>query len=237
MAADKVPEKRGSTAADVRDFLNKVAAAPKPVGTGRRGRLLFALDATASRQPLWDRAARITAEMFLATAALGGLDVQLAFYRGLGEFMVGRWTADAEGLARSMTGVQCLAGETQLRKVLKHAVNETKKDKVNALVFIGDAFEEDVDAVGAVAGELGLLGTPAFMFHEGRDEVAAFAFQQVAKLTGGAYCRFDTASADVLKDLLGAVAAYAAGGRPALEDRARRQGGAVLAIADQMGRK
>lgn len=237
MAEGTVPDKRGSTAADVRDFLNKVAAAPKTVGTGRRGRLLFALDATASRQPLWDRAARITAEMFLATAKLGGLDVQLAFYRGFGEFMAGRWTADAEGLARSMTGVQCLAGETQLRKVLKHAVNETKVNKVNALVFIGDAFEEDVDALGAVAGELGLLGTPAFMFHEGRDDIAAFAFQQVAKLTGGAYCRFDAASADVLKDLLGAVAAYAAGGRPALEDRARRQGGAVLAIADQMGRK
>src|SRR3546814_20246813 len=50
---------------------NKVAAAPKTVGTGRRGRLLFALDATASRQPLWDRAARITAEMFLAAAKPG----------------------------------------------------------------------------------------------------------------------------------------------------------------------
>lgn len=236
MAEDKVPDKATSTAADVRDFLNKVAATPKPVGTGRRGRLLFAIDATASRQPLWDRAARITAEMFLATAALGGLDVQLAFYRGFGEFKVGRWTSDAEGLAKLMTGVQCLAGETQIHKVLKHAINETKIGKVNALVFIGDAFEEDVDAVGAIAGELGLLGVPAFMFHEGHDEIAAFAFQQVAKLSRGAYCRFDATSVDILKELLGAVAVFATGGRPALEDRARKQGGAVLRIADQMKR-
>ena len=46
---------------------------------GGRGRLIFALDATASREPTWDRACRIQGEMFEATAALGGLDIQLVF--------------------------------------------------------------------------------------------------------------------------------------------------------------
>ena len=75
-------------------------------------------------------------------------------------------------------------------KVLQHARNETKSQKVGALVFVGDCFEEDVDAAGKVAGELGLLGLPAFMFHEGNEPLAAFAFKQIAQLSGGAYCSF-----------------------------------------------
>ncbi len=133
-----------------------------------------------------------------------------------------------------MTATFCLAGETQIRKMLRHAINETRKQKINALVFVGDCMEEDVDEVGAVAGELGILGVPAFMFHEGGDPIAAFAFKQVAKLTNGAYCSFDQASARVLGELLGAVAVYAAGGRRALEDLAKRQGGEILRIAHQV---
>ena len=172
--------------------------------------------------------------MFLAARDLGGLDVQLAFFRGFGEFKVSKWSADAAELARLMTGVGCLAGETQLGKLLKHAVNETRKRRVNALVYVGDCFEEDIDAVGRTAGELGLLGVPVFMFHEGADPVAGFAFQQIAKLSGGAYCAFDAASADALKELLAAVAVYAAGGRRALEDHAKVRGGEVLRIAHQV---
>jgi hypothetical protein len=230
---DKLPSE-ASSRTEVDRFLDKVAAMPLDAAPGGRGRLLFALDATASRQPAWDRAAKIQGEMFAATAALGGLEVQLAFYRGFGEFKVSPWTADAGSLLRLMTSVFCLAGETQIRKVLVHAANETKKRKVNALVFVGDCVEEDVDRLGALAGELGLLGVPAFMFHEGQDPVAAFAFQQVARLTRGAYCRFDADAADALRRLLSAVAVYAAGGRRALEDMARKQGGEVLRIAHQM---
>ena len=229
----KLPSRKASRA-EVEDFLGRVAAAPVNKAPGERGRLLFALDATASRQPTWDRAARIQGEMFRETATLGGLEIQLAFYRGFGEFKVSRWTPNSEELLRLMTSVYCLAGETQIGKVLKHAVRVTKKRRVNALVFIGDCVEEDVDGLGAVAGELGILGVPAFMFHEGGDPIAAFAFQQIARLTNGAYCRFDSNSAHALRELLGAVAVYAAGGRPALEDLARRRGGAVLRLAHQV---
>lgn len=237
MAKDEkhLPSERPSNDAEVKAFLDQVAKiAPTTRSAGARGRLIFAMDATASRQPMWDRAARIQGEMFQATAALGGLDIQLVFYRGFGEFKISRWTANEAELLRLMTSVFCMAGETQLRKVLVHAANETRQRKVNALVFVGDAFEEDIDAVGAAAGELGLLGVPAFMFHEGGDSMVAFAFQQVAKLSGGAYCRFDASSPDALKNLLSAVAVYAAGGNAALKELARKQGGEVLKIAHQM---
>jgi hypothetical protein len=236
MASDSnLPSKKASRS-EVDSFLRQVATTPPPrVAPGQRGRLLFAMDATASRQSSWDQASQIQGEMFSQTAALGGLEIQLAFYRGFGEFKVSPWTTDSNDFLRRMSSVFCLAGETQIGKVLHHAVNESKKDKaLNALVFVGDALEEDIDALGAVAGELGLLGVPAFMFHEGTDPVAAFGFKQVAKLTGGAYCRFDASSGQVLRDLLGAVAVFAAGGRRALEDLAKKRGGEVLSIAHQV---
>ncbi len=230
---DKLPTNKSSTA-EVDSFLKKVAATPTTKAAGQRGRLVFALDATASRQPTWDRAAQIQAEMFTETASLGGLEIQLAFYRGFGEFKVSPWLRETGGLLRMMSSVYCMAGETQIRKVLGHAANETKKKKINALVFVGDCVEEDIDQLGALAGELGLLGVPAFLFHEGMDPVAEYAFKEIARLTNGACCRFDANSPNVLKELLSAVAVYAAGGRVALEDYARKRGGEVLRIAHQV---
>ena len=214
------PGNTGKTEVDA--FLAKLQATP-PVAKGR-GRLIFAMDATASREPSWAQACQIQNEMFTATAALGGLEVQLVFYRGFDECKASGWLSSADALVRRMMAVRCLGGQTQLGKVLGHAIRETAKAKVGALVFVGDCMEEDVDAVCARAGELGLLGVPAFMFHEGHDPVAARAFQQIAKLTGGAYCRFDASSADQLKRLLGAVAAYVAGGALALDEYRRRTG-------------
>ncbi len=219
---------------EVDAFLQKVAGTPVIKTPGKRGRLLFAMDATASRRPTWDTACQIQGEMFEATKSLGGLEVQLAYYRGYGEFHAEPWTADTGPLLSQMTGVSCLAGETQIGKVLRHAVSETRRQRVNAVVFIGDCCEEDVDRLGKLAGELGLLGVPVFLFHEGADPVAAFVFRQIAKLSGGACCAFDRASAQILKDLLSAVAVYAAGGAPALENYAKTKGGEVLRITKQV---
>ncbi len=217
---------------EVAAFLKKVAAAPAPGGD--RGRLIFALDATASREPTWDRACQIQGRMFEETSALGGLEIALAYYRGFGEFKASGWLADSSTLVREMTGVVCLGGYTQIAKVLRHAITETRRKKVNALVFVGDCVEEAADDLCALAGELGLLGVPAFIFHEGHDLVAGRAFKQIAKLTNGAYCSFDSGSADQLRDLLSAVAVYAAGGRRALVDYGKRAGRQVLQIARQV---
>jgi hypothetical protein len=228
----KLPER--SSGAQVDAFLQKVALAPKPTPDGGRGRLIFAMDATASRQPTWDRACHIQGQMFKETEALGGLEVQLIFYRGFGECKASAWVSRSRDLLRFMTGVFCLAGHTQIRKVLKRAIKETKEAKVGALVFVGDAIEEDIDELGHLAGELGLLGLPCFMFHEGADPVARNAFQQIARLSGGAFCPFDASSAKQLRDLLAAVAVYAAGGRRALADYSDRTGGVVPQLTHQL---
>ena len=227
----KLPSR--SSRQDVDAFLRKVAAAPAQATQGR-GRLIFAMDATASRRPTWDQACHIQAEMFKETQALGGLEVQLAYYRGFGEFNASPWVQESSALLRRMTGVACLAGHTQIAKVLRHAIAETKKRKVGALVFVGDCLEEDVDALGHLAGELGLLGVPCFMFHEGGDPIARSAFEQIARLSGGAFCRFDASSAQQLRDLLAAVAVYAAGGRKALGHYSQRKGGVVRQLTHQV---
>lgn len=226
-----------SSDAEVRAFLDKAAALPRTTRPGERGRLLFAIDATASREPTWDMACAIQSEMFIATRALGGLDVQLAFYRGFAEMKVTKWLGGPDELVKRMTKVRCLAGRTQIRKVLRHALKETGKKKVNAVVFVGDVIEEDIDELGHLAGQLGLVGTPVFIFHEGGEPVSQRGFQQIARLSNGAYCAFDAGSAGQLSELLKAVAVYSAGGRAALEDYGRRAGGKALQITHQISGK
>jgi len=228
----KLPTK--SSGAQVDAFLKKVAATPVTKAPGTRGRLIFALDATASREPTWDRACQLQGEMFKETAALGGLDIQLVYYRGFGECRASNWTSRSDELLRRMTAVFCLGGHTQIGKVLRHAVKETKEKKVDAVVFIGDCMEEDIDDLCHQAGELGLLGVPVFVFQEGGEPIAARAFQQIARLSVGAYCRFDEGSAGQLRELLGAVAVYAAGGRRALQDLGKRRGGMALRLTHQV---
>jgi len=229
------PDKGGSGAVD--QFVKKLAAMPMVRVPGIRGRLMFALDATASRQPTWDIACELQAEMFSEAAALGGLDIQLAYYRGFGEFAATPWLGDSAELTRRMTGVRCLGGRTQIARVLRHALAETRAKRINALVFVGDAMEEPIDELCDLAGQLGVLGLPVFLFHEGRDSVAEAAFQQFARLSGGACCPFDAASARQLRELLRAVAVYAAGGRKALEDFSRSTGGHALLLTRQLSKK
>lgn len=225
---------KAEVSAEVDTFLRDLQRAPPPPRSGVRGRLIFALDATASREPSWDRACRIHGEMFEATAALGGLDVKLVYYRGFNECKASRWMSNAADLHRVMRAVSCLGGETQIERVLAHALAETKRQRVGALVFVGDAMEESVDRLCQLAGELGLNGVPIFLFHEGDNPIAARAFRQMAKLSRGAYLRFDLASADRLKDLLGAVAVYAAGGYRALSAYGEKKGGDVLRLTAQL---
>ena len=130
-----------SSRAEIDRFLDRVktlspAAAAAP---GQRGRLIFALDATMSRQPTWDSACKLQAEMFREAAATGGLDIQLVYYRGLAECRASPWVAEAARLGALMSRIDCRGGQTQIVKVLKHARRETDARKVAALIFIGDA--------------------------------------------------------------------------------------------------
>lgn len=195
-------------------FLQTAAAVPRRSGTGR---LLFAMDATASREPTWERARVIQAQMFQETTALGGLQVKLCYYRGLAECRSSRWIDQPEVLARLMASVRCQAGLTQIRRVLRHALDEAERDPLQALVLVVDCMEEDPDKLAGLAGQLALRRVPVFLFQEGYDGDAERAFRDIARISGGAFCRFDADSPDQLRQLLTAVAVYAAGGRKALE--------------------
>lgn len=221
-------------AGPVAAFLDELARLPATAACGGRGRLIVALDATASREPTWDRACEVQGQMFVEAGRLGGLEVQLVFYRGFHECKASRWVTDSRALVDLMTRVRCKAGQTQIRRVLRHAIAETRRQPVRALVFIGDAVEEELDELAGLAGELGILGVRAFLFHEGSDPRAERAFREIARLTGGAYCRFDRDAPGELRELLGAVAAYAAGGAAVLEDLRRRPSSAVRLLAHQV---
>jgi hypothetical protein len=217
---------------DVDSFLAQLKATPVQTRSGN-GKLIFAMDATMSRQPSWDAALQTQAEMFREAGQIGGLDVQLVYFRGFGECRTSKWVSDAENLARLMTTVDCRGGNTQICKVLKHIRKEAGSGKVDAVVYVGDCMEESIDDLCQLAGEVGLLGVRIFMFQEGRDAVAETAFREIARLTNGAFSRFDSGSAKQLRELLAAVAVYAAGGRSALENFSR-QGKPTGGLLEQM---
>jgi hypothetical protein len=213
----------GNAPSVVDAFLTQLKKSQVPAGG--RGRLIFALDATASRQPTWDTACQLQAEMFHEVAAIGELSVQLVYYRGLSECRSSRWVSQPKHLAGLMERIECRMGHTQVGKILAHAKRETQLLKVQALVFVGDAMEENPDTLTRDAAELGQLGVPAFMFQEGNNRSVEHVFREIARLTHGAYCRFNPGAARQLAELLRAVAVYATGGISALE--ARRDAGAI----------
>lgn len=228
----KAPPPAGKSGNAVDAFIDE--ARRTPVSGRRRGRLVFALDATMSRQPTWDLAQSNQGQMFEAARRAGGLDVQLVYFRGFGECRASSFVSGGEGLGALMSRISCRGGHTQIARVLRHTLEEAKAAPLGALVFVGDAMEESADSLCGLAGQLGLLGVKAFMFHEGGDPAAAAVFREIARLTGGAYATFDAGAAQRLAELLAAAAAYAAGGRLELERRAGTGEGAARLLLSQM---
>ena len=227
-----LPEARPSASEDIAAFVAR-ARAMSPHAAGARGRLIFALDATMSRQPTWDMACALQADMFREAASLGSLDIRLVYYRGLNECRASGWISDSAQLAKLMSKIDCRGGKTPIGKVLSEARREAVASGVRAMVFVGDAMEESVDELCVKAGELGMLKVPVFMFQEGHDGIAEHAFREIARLTGGAWCRFDPGAAAQLRELLRAAAAYAAGGREALL-RLSKSGSGAAQLLGQM---
>lgn len=227
------PAEVSSTASDIAAFVAKARSMAQT--QAHSGRLIFALDATMSRQPTWDMAVQLQADMFREAGRIGGLNVRLVYFRGLNECRASPWISDTAHLSRLMSTIQCQGGHTQLGRVLSDARKEAVASGVRAIVFVGDAMEEQLDALCATAGELGLLKVPCFMFQEGLDPAAETAFREIARLTGGAWCRFDMGSAGQLRELLRAAAAYATGGRDALMKLAKNTSGAAMLLGQMKG--
>src|SRR5271154_6750043 len=201
---------RRAGADDIAAFVEAAKKVPAPAASGR-GRLIFALDATMSRQPTWDLAQTLQAKMFEVAAGLGGLDVQLLYFRGMDECRASNFVSGGRGLAELMSRIDVRGGSTQIRKVLAHARDEARRAKVGALVFVGDAMEENPDRLAVLAGEL-------------------------AVLTGGAYSAFDAGASARLAALLRAAAAYAAGGHAALAREAAADPEARLLLSQMQGK-
>jgi hypothetical protein len=203
----------------VADFLERVKVS-------HRGRLIFAVDATGSRQPMWDASARLQAQMFDEAGKLGTLDVQLVYFRGPegfgGECKASRWTSDSRELAQLMARVTCQTGETQIRRALERARKEHQTQPINAIVYVGDHCEESAQTL--YDATTSISGVPCFIFQEGDDPHdmrflhAAEIFKEMARLSHGAYSQFRPGAERELAELLRAVAAFATGGLTALSD-------------------
>jgi len=186
-----------------------------------RGRLAFVIDATASREPTWDTASQLQAEMFSETAKLGGLEMVVIYFRGMDEVGASNSTSDARELHHFMGRIRCEGGYTKYARAFERVRQEHQRTPFTAVIAIGDMLEEEPRTLyDAVAG----LGVPLFAFQEGHDfrlpETLRLreAFQELARLTTGAYYAFDTNSVGQLRKLLQAVARYAVGDLTALAD-------------------
>jgi hypothetical protein len=204
------------------------------------GRLIFALDATASREPTWSLARDLTAGMIREASSAGRLSLQLVYFRGGADVApqchAGPWTEDPARLTTLMAKVTCETGCTQITRVLQHAQRETLAQKVGAVVFVGDAcepFNDNLDRLGVAAAALKRFGTPVFAFQEGCEPSTEEAFRKIAEWSGGAYGRFDAGAAAQLGELLRAAAAFAVGGVHALEGR--KDAGARLLLGQLKG--
>jgi hypothetical protein len=181
-----------------------------------RGRLIFALDATMSRQPMWDMACTLQGKMFDAVG--GSLSVQLIYFRGLDECKASRWANSSRELMATMTMIRCRAGHTQIEKVLRHARKEATTGPVKAMIFVGDACEESIDQLAPPATELGQAQVPVFLFQEGNDARTERAFREIARLSGGVWAPFDAGSAKRLGELMRVAAQFSAGNTKAIEE-------------------
>ena len=224
----KEPKKLPKTGSgQLGEFLAQVKKTPSRIQRESAGRLVFGMDATASREKTWDNACQIQSKMFRATDDIGAINVQLCYYRGFNEFQCSGWSSSGEELIKEMTNVSCLGGHTQIAKIFKHALEEHRTQKIRALVFVGDALEENADELCYLAGKFGVFNIPVFMFQEGSNSAVMSIFKQVALLSGGAYAPFNSGSVKELQDLLSSVAVFVAGGHKALEkfeksDRSRK---------------
>ena len=176
---------------------------------------------------------QLQSTMFETAAKLGGLDVQLVWYRGVDEVGHTPWLSDVHELVSRMSMIRCAAGTTKIGRLFQYVRTEHEREKIGAVIFVGDAVEESpYELYAATVGQ-----PPWFLFQENDAPVvmldrygapvASFdtpvqrvetVFREIARLTGGAYARFDSGAAATLGELLRAVAAFATGGTKALGD-------------------
>ena len=210
------------------------AEPPAETGTPCRPRLVFAVDATASREPAWAAARQVTDA--LVKALPGELDVALAVHGGSRVHTFTAFTSDASTLRDRAAGVACHAGMTRLLPILATSL---KQQSVRVVIYIGDVFEESLPQGRQLADAMGGRGTKLIVLHDTADPGArrdAEVFWDLAKRTGGCVLPFDAGASGKLRDILSAVAVYAVGGEKLLRERRHALPGAVALLEHLSGK-
>lgn len=201
-----------------RTFINRIAS----VGSAsmerfreasRPARIGFVIDATGSRSDTWEQAQAVQRRMFDATARLSRLHVRLVHFGGK-ELIDHGWAVAPRNLSAAMAGVRCAAGMTQIVPALRTLIEGAPEDRPQAVVLVGDCFEEEIADASSIATAYKAAGITIHALHEGDDRLARRVFEGLAGVTGGRFFRFG--SELPLGELMEALAVLTAGGEKAL---------------------
>ena len=193
-----------------------------------RPRLVFAFDATASREPAWATARRVTDALFKALP--GELDVALAVHGGSRLHTFTAFTTNANTLRDRAAGIVCEAGHTRLLAILSESL---KRPGVRVITYVGDVFEESLSRGRRLADTMGQHGIRLIVLHDTADRDArrdAEIFLDLARRTGGCVIPFDATAPERLRELLAAVAVYTVGGITGLQERSGDLPGALVLL-------
>jgi hypothetical protein len=200
-----------------------------PATMPTRPRLVFGFDATASREPAWETARKVTDSLFRALP--GELDVALAVHGGSLLHTFTDFTANPAMLRDRAAAIRCISGRTQMLPILSRAL---VAPSVRVVTYIGDVFEESSAKGRKLADAMGARGIRLIVLHDVADWLArrdAEVFQDLAWRTGGCVLPFDANAPDRLRELLAAVAVYAVGGTDLLEEKRADLPGAALLLS------
>ncbi|NRA46534.1 MAG: hypothetical protein HRU09_16405 [Oligoflexales bacterium] len=148
--------RKGKASVTTRSSTDKINRA---VNKKSRPKLLFSMDATASREHSWLIAQDITSSMF--DEVPGELDVALAYHGGGILKNVSPFKSNAKQFKDAVSVVRCDAGPTALNAILQEA---SEVNGLKAMIYIGDCYEEPFVEAEYYARQLKLKGTRAFMF-------------------------------------------------------------------------
>lgn len=238
MTDPKLPAKRstqGKTSVALDRIRNatpakKIASVPSKAAlraaavSERRPRLVFGIDATASREPAWEAAKKITDSLF--TTLPGELDVALAVHGGGVVSMFSAFSSDVQRFRDLAAGVSCRAGHTQLVPLMQRT---REHPDVKVFLYIGDCFEESEEEAYEAADALKARGIRAVMLHDASsgDMAARRVFEEIAKRTGGVCLDFYGGDRQAMKNIFEAVAVLAVGGIKLLQQRRSQLPGAA----------
>jgi hypothetical protein len=186
----------------------------------------------------WDRAKVLQHAMFQAAAG-SGLEMKFAFYgadnaAGVRRCRITtRWITDADDMAGVIDRAECNCGcYVNIRDLLAQAVKEAVERPLRAVIVVGDAFHDDPDGLDEAAissNRLRRAGSRVFLLQLGDDLLTARRLQYLARVSGGAYFRFDMRTQErQFSEMWEALSVYAAGGEEAVRMMGEQAGTLLL---------